>query len=813
MTCCTRAVAQDSVTVMVHQSYDKPGKFHRYFFGENYRKEWAMPVTLPLLRISVLKGGLRPDQLGGGMQSQSLRLKDNNGKEWVLRSVEKIPDKLLPPLLQQTFARDWIDDVTSAQHPFSALAVPPFATAVNIPHAQPILGVVADDPALGEYRRQFAGLVVLFEEREPLEPSDNSEKMQKNLLSDNDYRLNGAEFLTARLLDMYLGDWDRHEDQWRWHPEKTDGITTYSGVPRDRDQVFHLTEGFFPKMASRSYILPTLRDFDPHIKKVRWLMSKTRFVHPYPGFQLSATVWDSTAKAFQAAITDAVIDSALLRLPAPAFRLRGATLREKLISRRERVPDAAMEYYRFTQRIVDIRASNKNEWITIADTGNRDLVVRMYKINRQHEITDLLMEKTYDHHLTREIRLYTGEGADSVRISNANSPIKLRLIAPDSATVALQSGKRKLKQYDAARTPFHPVNLYDIWQPKINVGINIDDGFLLGAGFIFTRQHGFGKQPFASRHQLMATHSFSTAAYRITYQGEWTDVAGNADLLVRALINAPNNTFNFFGSGNETVYDKTGDYKTYYRTRFNTYRFEPSLRWTFGNTATLSAGPSLYYYVYDPEDNKGRFINQPGAVTTYDSATIYENKLHLGAGLTYILDRRDSRIIPRRGMYVHLRLQGYAGLESFAKDYGQFIGEIDFYRALGKKKRFVLANRTGGAVTVGKEAFYQQAVLGGQENLLGYRQFRFAGRHSLYNNLEARIRIVRVASYILPGELGLTSFWDIGRIWVPDEKSGVWHNGVGAGIYFVPASLVSFNVLAGYSKEGWYPYFTMAFRF
>jgi hypothetical protein len=109
-----------SVMRSIHPKYDLTGKFHRKLFGENYRKEWAVPTRLPLIRISTFQGGLTPLQRGGGMQSNSLRLVDKNGNEWVIRSVEKTVDQLLPEALRSTFARDFLDDVTSGQHPFSA---------------------------------------------------------------------------------------------------------------------------------------------------------------------------------------------------------------------------------------------------------------------------------------------------------------------------------------------------------------------------------------------------------------------------------------------------------------------------------------------------------------------------------------------------------------------------------------------------------------------------------------------------------------------------------------------------------------------
>ncbi|MCH5717940.1 metallophosphoesterase family protein [Niabella hibiscisoli] len=133
----------DSVTVAAKAAYNDVGRLHRKIFGENYRKEWAAPTRLPVLHLSRLQGGLKPLQRGGGMQTVSLRLADSSGKEWVLRSVNKVPDAVLPEGLRSTFASDLVDDYVSGQHPYSALIIPPLANAIKVPHASPVIGVVA----------------------------------------------------------------------------------------------------------------------------------------------------------------------------------------------------------------------------------------------------------------------------------------------------------------------------------------------------------------------------------------------------------------------------------------------------------------------------------------------------------------------------------------------------------------------------------------------------------------------------------------------------------------------------------------------
>jgi outer membrane protein assembly factor BamA len=227
----------------------------------------------------------------------------------------------------------------------------------------------------------------------------------------------------------------------------------------------------------------------------------------------------------------------------------------------------------------------------------------------------------------------------------------------------------------------------------------------------------------------------------------------------------------------------------------------------------LSAGPSVQFYHSDSSENKGRFINNEFLINSYDSNTVFRDKAHAGVIINLLHDKRNNKILPWAGSYMSLQLLGYGGLNDISKSYMQIIPEIALYKSLGKKPNVVIAERIGGAVTIGKSAFYQSAFLGGHENLLGFRQYRFAGEHMVYNNLEFRIRLGNFANYIVPGQVGLTGFYDVGRVWQKSESSGTWHQGVGGGLYFAPVQMAVIQLLAGYSNEGWYPYVIMGFRF
>ncbi len=242
------AQSSDSITVAIAPGYDSVSGLHRLLFGEGYRKLWAAPVKMKVFYLSKEKGGLTITEQGGGLQTKSLRLKDASGKEWVLRSVQKYPERALPKKLKATIAKDILQDQVITSHPYAALTVPPLAKALGILHTNPQIVYVPDDPALGKYRADFANSVLLFEERVPAgaPDTDNTEKAQKKVEKDHDARFDQKLVLRARLLDLVIGDWDRHEGQWRWAENENKNQTVYTPFPRDRDKVYYTTSGVFP---------------------------------------------------------------------------------------------------------------------------------------------------------------------------------------------------------------------------------------------------------------------------------------------------------------------------------------------------------------------------------------------------------------------------------------------------------------------------------------------------------------------------------------------------------------------------------------
>jgi hypothetical protein len=186
---------------------------HQKNWGTHYRKEWATPVKVRIVKLDTLAGGLIPYEKGGGRQSKTLRLRDKQGREYVLRSIDKSFGKALPEIYQGTFIESIIDDQVSIAHPYSAVIIAPLAEAAKIYHTWPEIVFIPQQPALDTFNKEFANQLYLFEQRpdENWETASNfgnakkiigTEKLLEELAEDNDHRVDQLAYVRARLFDF-----------------------------------------------------------------------------------------------------------------------------------------------------------------------------------------------------------------------------------------------------------------------------------------------------------------------------------------------------------------------------------------------------------------------------------------------------------------------------------------------------------------------------------------------------------------------------------------------------------------------------------
>ncbi len=832
-------VFPDSAT-MAAASYYKARGFKKWLLGSNYRPEWTTPIRMRSFDLLTEKGGLVPVKRGGGFQSKSLRLEDKEGKQYVLRSIEKFPDRTLPEEFRQTFVKDAVVDGISASYPYAALSVPDLAAAAGVPHAKPEIVYLPDDPALKQYRPDFGNGMYLFEEREPgdVKKTDNTIEVIEDLQKDNDHKVNQQAVLTARLLDMFIMDFDRHEDQWRWGNSGKKKSKEFFPIPRDRDQPFFINQGVIPKIISRSWLLPKFQGFRVRARDINTFNFNARYFDRSFLNSLTETDWIAAIDSFLPKMTDQVIDRAVSRQPVEIREYHGSFIASTLKERRKFFRDEMLKYYHFLEKEVDIVGSDKRELFRVLRNADGSVRVTVTKINKEGLLSDLLYERVFSSRNTNEIRLWGMGGSDSIRFEgNTRQSIKVRAIGGggmDQFIVDGASARRHTLLYDnksernqvagdgrfVNKLSFAPeVNRYDrkaykynILQPLISAAFNPDDGVFLGFSLKNTR-HGFRKEPHKIVHFLRANKALATGAYNFTYRLDAVDVLGRTDIVAEADAKAPDNVQNFFGLGNETVFENKAPRKiAYYRSRYNLIQGFVLLRNNPAPFLELLTGPTFQHYWIDREENKDRFISTPD-VPGVDTSSLYKRKSFLGWQFNANIDNRDNEIMPTRGALWKNSVRLVKGVNSFANDYAQLSTDLSLYVSFNVPADVVIAARVGAGINYGSYEFFQAQYLSGLDNLRGYRKYRFGGDKMFYNNLDLRIRLADFRGYILPGSIGVLGFHDVGRVWVREESSGRWHTGYGGGIWLAPGKRYVVAACYGFSRDGGLPFVTLGFQF
>ncbi len=834
---------RDSVVrVKLSDQYMK-GKFHRFLMGDNYRDVWNTEVSFPVFDIGAEKGGLSIIKRGGGQQTRSVRLEDKNGKEYVLRSVNKFVEKALSEEMQNTIAVDVVQDGISASHPYAAITIPKMADAAGVMHTNPKLVWVPDDPRLGIYRKDIANGVFLFEERPDGDRRDmasfgNSEdivstaKTIKKTNDKHDHIVDQKAVLRARLFDILLNDWDRHDDQWRWATFKKDGEKIYRPIPRDRDQVYFVNEGPLMWIASRKWAVRKFQGFANTIKDVVGLGFNSRYFDRAFLSEPNLQDWITTAENIKESVTDSVIHAAIEELPPEIYTISGPDIEQKLKARRDALPKYAKEFYRSLSKEVDVVGTDEPDLFHVQRMENGNTKVEIFALSdKKGKVKEKLFERTFLPNETNEIRLYGLKDKDEFELEGeAAKGIKVRIIGgknndkindksnvkglgkktivyerkdkknklqPGNETRVHLSKKKSIDNYNRKQFKFDKV------MPLATGGYNIDDGVFIGAG-VSIKNYNFRDSTF---HQITAKTAFQTGAFELKYKGLMTSISQVFDFKLNAYLSIPRSIDNYYGPGNET--QKLTDSKRFYRVRYFYGWLNPRLYHQINPSLSYSVG--AFFQHYEVTDTTNRFIAQlyPDILSESD----YAEHSYAGLNAAFTIDTRDDKTLPKRGIYWDTKATAFHSLKDENDDFVKLQSDLSFYLSFQKDPRFVFAGRIGAATNLGDYDFFHSNFLGRKTNLRGFRNNRFAGDKLFYQNTEIRMKLKNIHNYLFNGQAGILLFNDLGRVWIKGEDSNKWHNGYGAGLWVSPFNAAAVTLTYGKSKEDNLIDFTFSYLF
>ena len=838
--------ATRAASIYTKEATTKSG-FYKALWGRHYRKYYGKEVNAPVVLLDTLMGGLTPIKRGGGQQSKSLRLEDKDGKQFVMRALKKSTIKFLQAnAFQEAYIGDALDDTAidkfladfyTTSHPYTPFVIGGLADPIGVNHTNPELYYIPKQSVLGVFNDEFGDELYMIEEHvgdtqlqvesfgrphEILSTADVLQEVHKSGKSVVDE----PSYIRARLFDMLLGDWDRHEDQWRWALFKNDDGTEYcKPIPRDRDQAFSKYDGALIRLFTK--VIPGLRKmqtYDDDLRSVKWFASS-----PY---HLDLTLinasgweeWERQARHIQEEITDTDIEKAFEVLPE---EIKGETISDiktKLKGRRANLMKIAKAYYTYLNKFEVIAGTQKADdfVITRLPDGKTNI-----KIDRK----DLgLLDRTFSKDITKEIWIYGLDGKDSFIVDGkGDQPIKIRIVGGKKNDTYDFKNTRNVKLYDYRSKKNtivnkrskkwliddYNINNYDHRKVKYQINqllpliaFNPDDGVQIGVLSNHTR-FGLQRNPFTYRHSINASFFTGTSGYNLSYKGEFSNIFHNWNFGVEGLYTSPNFAENFFGFGNETAYDDNVVDLDFNRARIRKWNVAASLNYRGVNGGHFQFRP--FVESFDVENTAGRFIASLPA-----NSTIFERQIYGGAEVNYNYKNKDNAAFPTLGLDIGLTAGYKANIDDTESDnsFGYLRPEIAVDHKLTKRGGLVFASKLAGNLIFGDNyEFYHGAVIGGNNGLRGFRNERFTGKQSFYQNSDLRIVLGGLKTSVIPVRFGLTGSFDYGRVWIEDDTSKKWHNSIGGSLWLVGAEAFTANIGYFNSTDGGRVVFALGFGF
>jgi len=823
------------------------GKTFKNFWGEHYRNYYGTKINAPTVLLDTLFGGLTITRKGGGNQSRSLRLEDKNGKEYVMRALRKSATQYLQAVpfknqyiegqFDNTYSEGLLLDIYTTAHPYAPFTIGKLADAANIYHTNPVLYYIPKQNALKHFNEDFGNELYMIEERATSGHGDtesfgfsnkiiSTDDLLKKLRKSDNYSVDEDTYIRARLFDMLIGDWDRHEDQWRWAEFKNGKNTTYKPVPRDRDQAFSKYDGFILGFLTRA--IPTLKlmqVYDDEMRSVKWFNLES---YPLDKALINTSTymnWEKQAKFLQQNITDEVIELAFNKMPNEVKDETITAIKQKLKGRLKNLPKIAKTYYKLLTKYAVIKGDDRDNWFDVERLTDGKTSVKIYNIKNEKK-GNLTFEKTYSKSETHEIWVYGLDDKDVFKVAGVNkSIIPLRIVGgQNNDTYNIKSGKRvTVYDFKTKKNTFkttkgkqklfnnYEVNSYNYKKLKYNqnqilpsIGSNPDDGLKIGIKNTFNI-FGFERNPFTQQHTLNAAYFFANKGFDIKYNAEFANIFNNWNFLLETEYTSPNYTINFYGHGNETINyeDELGE--DYHRVRLSTYAANPSLKWNGRMGAKFKIGGIVESIEVEKTEN--RFINSIDYL-------LDKRKTYIGAKTSYLYENYNNNAFPTTGMRFSFEAGWKTNIDNQKENHTYIIPSISFNHKITSNGKIVFATKFKGNIIIGDNfEFYNAASIGGYDGLRGYRNQRFSGNKSFYQNTDIRFNLRQIKTELLPLQIGLFGGFDYGRIWLDDENSNDWKTSYGAGFWLVGAEMINLNLSVFNAKDGPYVRFGLGFGF
>ncbi|MGJ8592388.1 MAG: metallophosphatase [Aquaticitalea sp.] len=833
-------------SIYTEDETDKSG-LYKFFWGPHYRDLYSREIEVPVLNLSKLPGNVHAISEGGGNQSRSIRLIDDEEHEYTARELRKsatrfiqskIKDHDVRDFMKGTIAEDIVQDFYTTAHPYAPFALNPIFKNLDIYNAEPEIFYMPKQKQLGIYNKEYGDKLYMFEAHAGSENKSfarfgdaddiiSTKDVLAEIRKSKRNQIDEPNYLKARLMDFVIGDYDRHYDQWRWAAyEKDDSTTVYKTIRRDRDQAFPKYDGIFLSLLKVGMIdFRSMEKYDDDVNSVKWM---SRYAYPLDQAFLKSITWEDwqqQVQFIQENLTDTSIDSAFNTLPEEAQDESIDNIKKVMKARRDNLSSIARCYFDYLMAHQIILGTEDKDEFLITRLPNGKTTIELSTEDGQS------FERTYSKDITKEIWIYGLDDEDTFKIvGDGDHYIPLKILGGENNDVYDFENTRAAKVYDfkSKKNTFtnngthkwlvdsYDINTYNDASRKLNayttapaIGFNPDTGFSAGLAGTYTT-YGLTNNPFKTQQTLTAKYYAATSGFEVNYAGEFAHVFYNWNFGLDARYTSPNYAINYFGTGNETVYDEDDVDLDFNRVRIRQWSVSPSLKYR-KERVQVSIAPMIesLEVAYDSD-------NITGSVGVLDPTNdVFDQQLYAGAevGLQYKNKSGEISFI-RRGFQFDVTAGYRANIDDNDNSFTYIKPTVSIDYPLHQSGAAVLATKIGAQMNFGDDyEFYHAATLGGNTDLRGFRNQRFNGQTSFYQSTDLRVGIYQFRTNFIPVRLGVSGGFDYGRVWVDGENSEKWHNSYGGSVFINGFKAATANIGYYASDEGGRIIFTMGFAF
>ena len=743
----------DPDSIMVTGTEYSASWMKKFWLGGNFRNEWITPVRLDKLYVGAISGGLTPYAKGGGLQTHSLKFKDPIGRKFAFRSVNKDAKKNKDRVIMQTAVGEVKQDMISSQLPFGDVVVGKLLDNTDILHVTPIPFVMARQDALGEYNDAFEHVIGTLEakptkkkkKREGFAGADDivtTHHVFRELLNNTKHQIDKQAFARCIMFDIWIADWDRHHDNWKWAVYKDGKSRLYKPIPRDRDHAFALFEGIIGNLSDVA--APNVAELSPRIKDLKGMTFQGKNMIYFLGSNITREEWNSAAEYIETSFSKENIEDAWNWLPIEIQEYSREKIISALITRKDDLLLASNQLYDIYHKKASFYGSNKNDFLTIETKTKDDVVVTLYDAKKGKKNGKVIAQKSYNTNVTKQIEIYSLDGNDIVLIEgNEESDIDIILIpGTDKDELRPENKEQEIKIYDTQK--FDGVNSVELNKPIYPDIYGFQYDALLpfamykydsdyGSGFevqLTKVNQKFNKKPFGRRTTLAAKYYPRGNAVRLRLINLYTDVWNKWDARIKIRAAHNDTRYDRFVGANSTLPSnylknyRRGD--DYYVQNDNVDIYASLVNDIYGQSEVSFGAGSQYLNL---QDGTGQTSSE-----LLGEKAIWQAYIHGQVNL----DFTDNETYPTKGIIYNVSNRVGYNIKANKGIYGRFTADITWVNSWQDVTRSIILVKVGSEATFGNRSYIDYPILGNGNNVRGFANNLIRNSNVGYFNVELR---------------------------------------------------------------------------